>query len=133
MKMNLTTPEFRLLGWVGNHFVAVLDQISFKGGCLNIWLEYPNIDEGFIRRHIEGFFSGFSLVDIRNRENGMDGSNLIYRIDTEHHTVIPGIDAGPEDSVIGVMDCDFSCMMIVSFRPSPDTTDGMVELYKWEI
>ena len=126
-------PKYQVLGWVGNHHVCKFEQASFPKGYLNIWLEYSNIDEGFIHRHIDGFVSGFELVAIRNREGGKEGTNLIYRLDTAHAASIPGVELLPGESAIGIMDCDFSCLMVMSFRPSLDTLEGMAEFYRWEI
>ena len=123
----------KALGWVNTHFTFVLNQTVFTKGYLNIWLEYSNIDADFIHRHIDGFVSGLQLVDIRNREGGVSGTNLIYRIYTEDTASIPDMEIHPGESVIGLQDCDFSCRIIVSSRPSLDDTTGMVRLYEYEI
>ncbi len=126
-------PKFEVLMWVGTHFTGKFDQASFSNGYLNIWFEYTMIGERFIREHIEGFISGFKLISIRNNEFGQPGTNVIYQIDPQNRMPIPDVEFKEGESVIGVRDCDFKCMMKVSFRPSLDTLDGSILLYEWEI
>ena len=126
-------PKFEVLMWVGTHFTAKFDQASFSNGYLNIWIEYPMAGEEFVRNHMEGFISGFKLISIRNNECGQSGTNFIFQVDPQHHAPIPEVDLKAGESVIGVQDCDFQCMMKVSFRPSLDTLDGSIPLYNWEI
>lgn len=119
--------------WVGTHFTVKFDQESFPKGYLNIWFENSKIGEEFIKEHIEGFISGFKLISIRNNEFGQLGTNVIYQIDPQNRMSIPDVEFNDGESVIGVQDCDFQCMMKVSFRPSLDTLDGSIPLYEWEI
>ena len=118
--------------WQGTHFTAKFEQASFPKGYLNVWLEYSNVSEETVRRQTGGFVSGFRLIAIRNEELGKRGTNIIYQIDTENHTPIPGVDFKGE-SVYGIQDFDFNCKMKVSFRPSLDNVDGLILLYEWEI
>ena len=126
-------PKFEVLMWVGTHFTAKFDQESFPKGYLNIWFEYSKIGNEFISEHIDGFISGFKLISIRNNEFGQPGTNVIYQIDPQNRMSIPDVEFNDGESVIGVQDCDFQCMMKVSFRPSLDTLDGSIPLYEWEI
>ena len=126
-------PKFEVLRWVGTHFTGKFDQTSFPKGYLNIWFENSKIGEEFIKEHIEGFISGFKLISIRNNEFGQLGTNVIYQIDPQNRMPIPDVKFNDGESMIGVQDCDFQCMMKVSFRPSLDTLDGSIPLYEWEI
>lgn len=126
-------PRFEVLRWVGTHFTGKFDQASFSNGYLNIWFEYTMIGGEFISEHIDGFISGFKLISIRNNEFGQPGTNVIYQIDPQNRMSIPDVEFNDGESVIGVQDCDFQCMMKVSFRPSLDTLDGSIPLYEWEI
>lgn len=126
-------PKFEALMWVGNHFTLKFDQADFSQGYLNIWFEYSNVGEEFIRRHTEGFVSGLKLISIRNKEFGLSGTNFIFQIAPQHYVPIPEVEFTAGESVIGVQDCDFSCIMKISFRPSLDTLDGSIPLYEWEI
>lgn len=126
-------PKFKVLMWVGTHFTCKFDQASFPDGYINVWFEYSEVGEEFIRRETEGFVSGFKLIAIRNKEFGQPGTNFIYKIDTQDYKPISEVDFEEGESVIGFMDCDFSCIMKVSFRPSLDTLDGSILLYEWEI
>ncbi|MCR4847738.1 MAG: hypothetical protein K5920_02660 [Bacteroidales bacterium] len=126
-------PKFEVLMWQGTHFTAKFEQASFPKGYLNVWLEYSEIREETVRRQTEGFVSGFRLIAIRNEEFGQPGTNIIYQIDPEDHTLIPKIDIKEGESVFGIQDFDFNCIMKVSFRPSLDNLDGLIPLYEWEI
>ena len=126
-------PKFKVLAWVGTHYTFKFDQASFPKGYLNLWFEYPDIGAEFVSSHMGGFVSGFRLVAIRNREQGTPGTNVIYQVDRGHSVSVPGVDIVPGESVIGILDCDFSCMMTVSFRPWVDRIDGMVPLCSHEI
>lgn len=132
-KTTTELPRYELLMWVYAHFCFKFYQDSFPKGYLNIWLEDSNIDADFIHRHTEGYVSGFKLVDIRNNEDGKPGTNIIFQIDKSHSALIPHIDIKPGESVLCFQDCDFSCEMRVSFRPSIDDTSGMVQLFGWVI
>lgn len=126
-------PKYEVLRWVGTHFTGKFDQASFSKGYLNIWFEYSNVGEEFFKSQMEGFVSGFKLVSIRNKEFGLSGTNFIFQVDPQHYVPIPGVEFKAGESVIGVQDCDFCCIMKVSFRPSLDTFDGSIPLYEWEI
>lgn len=126
-------PQFEVLMWQGTHFTAKFEQASFPKGYLNVWLEYSDVREETVRRQTEGFVSGFRLIAIRNEEFGQPGTNIIYQIDPEDHTLIPKIDIKEGESVFGIQDFDFNCLMKVSFRPSLDNLDGLIPLYEWEI
>lgn len=126
-------PKFEVLRWVGTHFTGKFDQASISKGYLNFWFEYSNVGEEFFKSQMEGFVSGFKLVSIRNKEFGLSGTNFIFQVDPQHYVPIPGVEFKAGESVIGVQDCDFSCIMKVSFRPSLDTLNGSIPLYEWEI
>lgn len=128
-----TKPVFEVLMWQGTHFTAKFEQASFPKGYLNVWLEYSKIKEEIVKSHTEGFISGFRLIAIRNEEFGKPGTNIIYQIAPENYTPIPRVDFKVGESVFGIQDFDFKCSMKVSFRPSLDTVDGFIPLYKWEI
>lgn len=86
-----------------------------------------------VRRQTEGFVSGFKLIAIRNEEFGESGTNIIYQIVPENYVPIPSVDFNKGESVFGIQDFDFNCMMKVSFRPSLDSVEGLIPLYDWEI
>lgn len=126
-------PKFKVLMWQGTHFTAKFDQASFPKGYLNVWLEYSDVNAETVRRQTEGFVSGFKLIAIRNKEFGESGTNIIYQIAPENYVPIPRVDFTKGESVFGIQDFDFNCMMKVSFRPSLDSVDGLIPLYEWEI
>lgn len=128
-----TRPVFEVLMWQGTHFTAKFEQASFPKGYLNVWLEYSDVSEKIVREQTEGFVSGFRLIAIRNEEFGKPGTNIIYQIDPENHSSIPRVDFKEGESVFGIQDFDFNCIMKVSFRPSLDNVDGLIPLYEWEI
>lgn len=125
--------KFEVLMWCGAYFTAKFDQKSFPHGYLNIWLEYSDIDDEFVKRHTDGFVSGFRLIAIRNKEFGEKGTNIIYQVNPWLYVPIPDVQFQPTESVIGIRDCDFNCRMKVSFRPSLDNLEGLIPLYEWEI
>ena len=127
------TPRYRVLGWAGNHFFGKFDQASFRTGYLNVWLEYSDLYEGFLEKHMNGFFSGFEFVTMRSREDGQPGTNIIFRPEPGSHADIPGVEILPGESVMGIKDFDFQCRMVVSYRPSLQSVVGMVHLYEHEI
>ena len=131
--MKTTKIEFEDLHWVGNHYTFKFRQDTFPAGFLNLWFEYSDLNEAFVHRHMDGHVSGFSRIAIKPQEDGQPGTNIIYMIDPVHHAPVPGVEINPGESVIGIMDCDFKCLMRMSFRPSPFTTDGMVVLFEREI
>ena len=129
----INKPKFEVLMWQGTHFTAKFEQASLPKGYLNVWLEYSDVSEKIVKSQTEGFVSGFRLIAIRNEEFGKPGTNIIYQIDPENHTPIPGVDFKEGESVFGIQDFDFNCIMKVSFRPSLDNVDGLIPLYEWEI
>lgn len=126
-------PKFEVLMWQGTHFTCKFDQASFSNGYLNVWLEYSDVNAETVRRQTEGFVSGFKLIAIRNKEFGESGTNIIYQIAPENYVPIPSVDFNKGESVFGIQDFDFNCMMKVSFRPSLDSVEGLIPLYDWEI
>ena len=126
-------PKIKALWWVEAHFTFKIIQETFKGGYLNIWYEYGNINEDFLHRHTDGFISGLKLVAIRNRENGEPGSNVIYEIDPCHFASIPNVQCNPGESIIGIQDCDFKCAIRVGYRPDLDNPQNIQVLFKYEI
>lgn len=127
-------PRYQVLGWAGgNHFFGKFDLASFRSGYLNVWLEYTDLYDGFLKRHMEGYVSGFRFVSRRSMEGGKPGTNLIFQPAPEHHVDVPGVEILPGEAVIGIMDFDFQCKMVVSYRPSLHSLEGMVLLYEHEI
>lgn len=126
-------PKIDALWWVGTHFAFKIYQESFKGGYLNIWYEYGNINDDFLRWHTDGFISGLKLVAIRNCENGEPGSNVIYEIDSNHFASIPNVQHNSGESIIGIQDCDFKCKIKVGYRPSLDNPQDIQVLFEYEI
>ena len=127
-------PRYQVLGWAGgNHYFGKFDLASFRTGYLNVWLEYSDLYDEFLKRHMEGYVSGFRFVAMRSMEDEKPGTNIIFKPAPEHHADVPGVELLPSEAVIGVMDFDFNCQMVVSFRPSLHSVEGMVPLYEHEI
>ena len=125
-----------VLGWSGPHnvhYTFKIKQSQFVGGYLNVWVEYHNVGRDFIDEHTRGVISGLELVDIRNDEGGDPGTSFIYEVAPSNANSIKNVEIANGESVLGLQDCDFKCVMRIFFRPRLDTNEGMLLLHEHEI
>ena len=130
------SPSIDVLGWSGPHnvhYTFKIKQSQFAGGYLNVWVEYHDVGRDFIDSHTNGVVSGLELVDIRNGEGREPGTSFIYKIVPSNANSIKNVEIANGESVLGLQDCDFNCVMKVYFRPRLDTQERMLLLHEHEI